>query len=343
MEEIDLNNTEINSLKNKNDIQSLKNKLLSNNCIIVVCGPTAAGKSKTALILAKFFDTNLISADSMQAYKGMDIGTDKQDFIKYNVNQFLINICKPDHFLTSAEYRNMARDVIKTEFFEKRKIPILAGGSGLHIRAITEDLMEAPEGDYALREKIKTDINNSGLPYYYEKLKNIDPEYARRISENDERRIIRAIEVFEKTGRKFSEFQNKWKDRESIYECIFIGLSADRKQLYENIEIRVDKMINEGLISEVKNLIDSGYKDCFSLQQAIGYKELIKYFEGKLSIEDAIKEIKKNTRHLAKKQFTWFKADGRINWITVDNYDNIYNLVNEILNIISCKVFYEKN
>jgi tRNA dimethylallyltransferase len=273
----------------------------------------------------------------------MDIGTDKRDFSKFGINQFLIDICKPDHFLNSVEYRDKARKIIDEEFFKKGKIPVIAGGSGLHIRAITDDLMEAPEGSNALRNKIKVGINDLGLIYHYEKLKNIDPDYSEKISPNDERRIVRALEVFESTGKKFSEFQNKWQERKSIYNCIFIGLYADRKKLYENINKRVDKMIEEGLVTEVKNLVSSGYMDCFSMRQAIGYKEIIKYINGETTFDFAVNEIKKNTRHLAKKQYTWFNADSRINWITTDNYDNIYDLTDEILNIITLRVLNEKN
>ncbi|MCX6347258.1 MAG: tRNA (adenosine(37)-N6)-dimethylallyltransferase MiaA [Actinobacteria bacterium] len=334
MEEINLNDIDI-KLLNSKKILEIKQKLLSEKYLIIICGPTASGKSLAALVLARIFNTNIISADSMQAYIGMDIGTDKRDFSNYGVNQFMINICKPDHFLTSVEYRDKAREIIKKEFFSRGVIPIIAGGSGLHIRAITEDLMDVPEGSSDLRNKIKKSIDDLGLPYYYEKLKNTDPEYADKISSNDERRIIRALEVFENTGKKFSEFQNKWQDRESIYNCIFIGLFADRKKLYENIEKRVNLMIEEGLLSEVQNLVSSGYMNCFSMRQAIGYKELIKYLNGETTFDFAVDEIKKNTRHLAKKQYTWFNADDRINWITTDNYDNIYNLTDDILNIIT--------
>lgn len=344
MDEYDLTASQIKSFNNDSYIFKIKNKLLSEKYLIIICGPTAIGKSKIALILAMILKTDLISADSMQSYTGMNIGTDKQDFSKYGVKQFLINICKPDYFLTSAEYRNNAREVIKCEFFNKNKIPILVGGSGLHIRAIVDDLLEAPEGDSDLRKKIKTEINNHDLDYLYEKLKNIDPSYASKISPNDERRVIRALEVYEKTGKKFSEFQNKWKDRKSIYKSIFIGLNNnDRKKLYENIDNRINEMIKNGLVEEVKNLVELGYKNSFSMQQAIGYKELIKYFDGKYTLENAIDEIKKNSKHLAKKQLTWFKADNRINWITVSNYDNIYNLINEILKIIYSRIFYEEN
>ncbi|MCL5772218.1 MAG: tRNA (adenosine(37)-N6)-dimethylallyltransferase MiaA [Actinobacteria bacterium] len=342
MDEYDLIASQIKSFNN-DYIFKIKNKLLSEKYLIIICGPTAIGKSKIALILAMIFNTNLISVDSMQSYIGMDIGTDKQDFNKYGVKQFLINICKPDHFLTSVEYRDNAREIIKCEFFNKSKIPILAGGSGLHIRAIVDDLMEAPEGDHDLRKRIKNEISIYNLEHFYEKLKNIDPLYASKISPNDERRIIRALEVYEKTGKKFSDFQNKWKDRKSIYNCIFIGLNSDRKKLYENIENRINEMIKNGLVEEVEKLVKMGYKNSFSMQQAIGYKELIKYFDGKQTLENAIDEIKKNTKHLAKKQITWFKADNRINWIAVNNYDNIYNLINEILKIIYSRIFYEKN
>jgi len=342
MEENNLKDIDIKSVACKR-IQEIKKKLISEKYLIIICGPTASGKSQTALILAKLFDTNIISADSMQAYIGMDIGTDKKDFKKYGITQFLINICSPDHFLTSFEYRDKARKIINEEFFDKKMIPIIAGGSGLHIRAIIDDLMTAPEGSHPLRNKIKKNINEAGLNYFYEKLKKIDPEYAEKISSNDERRIIRALEVFEGTGKKFSEFQVKWRERKSIYKCIFIGLYSERKKLYENIEKRVTKMIEDGLLDEVKTLVSSGYADCFSLRQAIGYKELIKYLNCETNFNFAVDEIKKNTRHLAKKQYTWFNADDRINWITTDNYDNIYNLIDEILNIINLRIINGKN
>ena len=337
MEEINLNDIDIKLFDSKKIVKT-KQKLLSEKYLLIVCGPTASGKSLAALVLARIFNTDIISADSMQAYIGMDIGTDKKDFNKYGINQFLVNICKPDHFLTSVEYRDMAREIIIKEFFNREKIPVIAGGSGLHIRAITENLMEVPEGSYTLRSKIKKSIEDLGLAYHYEKLKNIDPEYAKKISSNDERRIVRALEVFENTGKKFSGFQNKWQDRASIYKCIFIGLFAERKKLYENIEKRVNRMIEEGLVNEVKYLVSLGYMNCFSLRQAIGYKELIKYLNGETTFDIAVSEIKKNTRHLAKKQYTWFNADDRINWITTDNYDNIYNLTDDILNIITLMI-----
>ncbi|MCL4377132.1 MAG: tRNA (adenosine(37)-N6)-dimethylallyltransferase MiaA [Actinobacteria bacterium] len=324
--------------ENNTDISLLKEKLTSEKYLIIVCGPTGVGKSKAALILARIFNTDLISVDSMQSYIGMNIGTDKQDFTEYDIKQFMINICSPNHFLTSVEYRDMARNIIGKEFFDKGRIPVLAGGSGLHIRAIVDELMEAPEGDYDLRKKIKSGIENAGLQYYYKKLQSIDYEYAKKIKPTDERRIIRAIEVFELSGKKYSEFQNKWHDRKAVYNCIFIGLSMDRKKLYEKLESRVDDMMDKGLEDEVRQLVKNGYKDCFSLQQAIGYKELIKYFEGQYTLEEAVSEIKKNTRHLVKKQLTWFKADSRINWITVNNYDSIYSLMMEILNIIRQQV-----
>ncbi|MHB1347096.1 MAG: tRNA (adenosine(37)-N6)-dimethylallyltransferase MiaA [Candidatus Humimicrobiaceae bacterium] len=324
-------------------VQKIKKKLISQKYLLIICGPTAAGKSQAALALAKLFKTNIISADSMQAYMGMDTGTDKKDFRKYGITQFMTNICKPDHFLTSFEYRDRARKIINQEFFEKKMIPIIAGGSGLHIRAITDDLMTAPEGSHPLRDNIKRKIIEYGLDQYYKKLKEADPEYAQKISPNDERRIIRALEVFEGTGKKFSEFQKKWQERKSIYNCIFIGLFSEREKLYGNIEKRVNKMIEDGLLDEVKSLVSSGYADCFSMRQAIGYKELIKYLRGETTFNLAVSEIKKNTRHLAKKQYTWFNADNRINWITADNYDNIYNLIDEILNIIALKISNEKN
>jgi len=324
-------------------LEELKEKLIKDKFLIIICGPTGTGKSDLAFYMAKLFATNIISIDSMQAYRKMNIGTDKKNYEENGVIQYMVDICEPDHILTSAEYRNIARKIIEEKFFKKSMLPILAGGSGLHIRAVTEDLMHAPGGDFKFRNKFKEDSDANGIESLYEKLKKLDNKYAEKISINDERRILRALEVIETSGKKYSDFQDKWVKRKSIYNCVFLGLNIDRKKLYESVEKRIDIMIKNGLLKEVDGLFKEGFGDSLSFKQAIGYKELSQYLKEEISFEEAVKNIKTNTRHLVKKQLTWFKADERIEWIMVDNYDNIYNLILSILNVIAGQVFYEKN
>lgn len=330
----DININNIKSVFGKEKLDELKRELIEKKIILVICGPTCTGKTKTAFIMGKLFDTDIISVDSMQAFKGMDIGTDKQDLSKYFIKQYMIDICEPDHNLTAVEFRDIARNIIESEFFLKSKIPLIVGGSGLHLRAILDNLMKVPQGDAAIRKEINEEIKRFGLQKLYENLYDIDKAYAEKISPNDKRRIIRALEVFKKTGKKYSDYLNTWNERKSIYNSILIGFNADRKYLYENIRKRVNNMISLGLVEEVRNLVNKGYKNAYSMQQAIGYKEIIKYLDNEYSLEKAIEEIEKNTRHLAKKQNTWFKADKRINWVTISNYSNTNDLLRDIIEII---------
>jgi tRNA dimethylallyltransferase len=274
----------------------------------------------------------------MQVYRGMNIGTDKFRSENYGIKQYMVDISDPDNPVTVVEFRDICRKVIEDEFLKKGKIPLVAGGSGLYIRAVIDDLEFTPEAiidDRNIREKVKNDIRKYGLKRVFEDLQFIDPVYSKKISSNDERRIIRAIEVFELTGIPFSHFQKKWNERVSIYNISLLGLIRQKESLMECIVSRVESMFNRGLVSEVKNLVSRGYGSCYSIKQAVGYKEVISYLNGEVSIDDCKKEVIKNTKKLAKKQLTWFKADPRINWLRTDNYDNIFNLIIDAIRIIT--------
>lgn len=325
------------TLNTKNLLEALLEALTDQKKVIVLCGPTCTGKTKLSLILAETLNTNIVSVDSMQAYNKMDIGTDKYNTDELGIKQFMVNLYNPDYNMTVVEFRDRCREIIEKEFFDKKKVPILVGGSGLYIRAVVDDLNFTNQNisTLSVRQEILKEIENLGSEKVYEKLKKIDPTYAYKISKNDIRRIVRALEVYQITGNTFSSFQNSWNERKSIYNCIFIGLSKTKDKLNECIEKRVEKMLNLGLIDEVKKLIEEGYENCISLSQAVGYKEVIKYLKGYVTLDECKDEIIKNTKKLAKKQFTWFKADPRINWIQVDNYDNICDLINDVFNIIS--------
>ena len=319
--------------KHSIDIDLLKNKLIDLQKIIVVCGPTGIGKSKLGISISSFLDTDMISVDSMQVYRGMNIGTDKVDAETYGIKQYMVDMFEPDHRLSVMEFKNTAKNIISEEFIKFSKIPVMVGGSGLYIRAIIDDLDKGPGEDREFRKAIEDDIKNNGPKKHYNKLLKIDSEYALKISENDSRRIIRALEVFHFSGIPFSQFQRAW-SRKTDYQVTFIGLNKDRGQLYLDIEKRVEDMFNRGLVREVESLIEQGYKDSLSLKQAVGYKEVIDHIEGKTDLDKCKDEVKKNSRRLAKKQMTWFGRDSRINWIRVDNYDNMFDLIIDTLKII---------
>jgi len=348
-----LNEDEIIFIRNKKkyfepDFLSVYRLMLKKKFTPVICGPTCSGKSVLAFNLAKIFETDIISIDSMQVYKSLNIGTDKYDSSQIGIKQYMTDIFEPDHKLTVVEFRDICRSTIEEEFFNKSRIPIMAGGSGLYLRAVIDELDFTADNNNTsgntevedkkkIREELysQAESSESGLLRLFIKLKEVDPLYAAKIGPNDKKRIIRAIEVYALTGRPFSSFQNKWQNRKSIYNCSIIGLLTEKESLYSNIERRVDMMLKKGLILEVQNLVKQGYKDCNSLTQAVGYKEVLRYLSGDTDIDICRQEIIKNTKKLAKKQMTWFKADPRINWIRTDNYDNIFDLIENVFNIFS--------
>jgi tRNA dimethylallyltransferase len=334
----EINILENNLTRDNIDVDSIREILIKEKKIILICGPTCCGKSNLAVNLAILLKTNIISIDSMQVYKGMDIGTDKLRTEKYKVNQYMIDLFEPSQYVTAVEFRNICRSIIDKEFFKKNNIPILVGGSGLYIRAVIDDLEFTPFfeeiNDKIIRENIKNEIKLKGTEHFYNKLLEIDPQYCKKISKNDERRITRALEVYEITGKPFSYFQNKWNERKSIYNCIFLGLFKDKGNLHESISKRTKGMFSNGLLEEVKELNNKGYKDAFSLKQAVGYKEIQNYLNGSITYEESVQEIIKNTKKLVKKQLTWFKADPRIEWIKVDSYYNICDLISGTIKVI---------
>jgi tRNA dimethylallyltransferase len=319
--------------KNSIDIDLLKDKLLNHKKIIVICGPTGIGKSKLGISISGFLGTDIISVDSMQVYRGMNIGTDKIDTGNYGIKQYMVDIFEPDHKLSVMEFKNTAKNIISEEFIKSRKIPVMVGGSGLYVRAIIDDLDKGPGEDREFRKAIEDDIKKNSPKKYYNKLLKIDRDYALKISENDSRRIIRALEVFHFSGIPFSQFQKAW-GKKTEYKVTFIGLNKDRSQLYLDIEKRVEDMFERGLVKEVEYLIEQGYKDSLSLRQAVGYKEILDHIEGITDLDTCKDEVKKNSRRLAKKQMTWFGRDSRINWIRVDNYDNMFDLIIDTLKVI---------
>lgn len=300
--------------------------------VLFVVGPTASGKTKMSLLLANFFNGEIISADSMQVYKGMDIGTDKvSPQLRKKIPHYLVDIIDPSEEYSAYQFSQDAIACID-EIHKRNRLPIVVGGSGLYIKALCDGLAPAVSESTELRNQIEKEAERKGLSALYTELKMIDADRASEVHPNDKRRIIRALEVFRLTGDKPSEVRKEIKSlQEQGYEVKIIGLKASRQILYSNAEKRVDEMVARGLENEVKKIKT---RLSSTTLQAVGYKEIIEYLQGTCSLQEAVDNIKKHTRHLVKKQFTWFMRDKRIEWFDTDLCGNDTVLID----LIRCSV-----
>lgn len=291
----------------------MKNKLPR---LIVVCGPTASGKTDLAIVLAKKFNGEIVNADSRQIYKEMDIATAKPtpdyglqtpDYIVDGINHYLLDIINPDENFTLSDYKDQAQKTIK-EIIKKGKIPFLVGGTGLYIKAIVDNL-EIPrvEPDLVLRRELESKSAEERIKM----LKEIDPETYEKIDIQNPRRVIRALEVVLSTGESFLKQQKKGKP---LYDVLQLGIKVDKENLYERINKRCEKMIEAGLVQEAKRLAQK-YSWELPSMSGIGYRQMRDYIEGKMTLEEAIEWLQTDTRHYAKRQMTWFRKDERIHWI----------------------------
>ncbi|MBE3092666.1 MAG: tRNA (adenosine(37)-N6)-dimethylallyltransferase MiaA [Chloroflexi bacterium] len=306
------------------------------NNLLILLGPTGVGKTDISIKLAqKIPDIEIISADSMQIYKYMDIGTAKPDKSVLNtIKHHMIDIVDPAENFDVIQYSKLAAKII-LDVFKRGKIPILAGGSGLYISSIINPLFTGPDRNIEYRKTLGEEAKIHGKKYLYDRLSTIDPISASKIEPNDLRRIIRALEVYKSTGKTISYLQKKSSNNNAKINYQIIGFKRNRENLYEVINLRVDKMIKDGFIEEVKMLRDKGCKENLNSMQGLGYKQINKYLNGVYSKEEAIDLIKIETRHYAKRQMTWFKNKIKnIEWIDLDKSSE-----NEaILKIWSCRV-----
>ena len=282
-------------------------------------GPTAVGKTKLGVRLAKLYNGEVISGDSMQIYKGMDIGTAKiKPEEMEGIPHHMIDIKEPDDSFNVAQFQALVTEKIE-DIAKRGKLPIIVGGTGLYIEAVLQgySFSEAPS-DERYRRKLEEKAESEGVEAVHGMLKDIDPENAERIHPNNVRRVIRALEIYHCTGKKMSS--NEVQQTEYLYDATMIGLTMERDALYERINYRVDLMVKEGLIEEVEGLYRSGLRDCQSIQ-AIGYKEIYDYFDGKVNLEQAIENLKQNSRRYAKRQLTWFRNKMKLRWFAMDDAD----------------------
>jgi tRNA dimethylallyltransferase len=289
--------------------------------VLVIVGSTAIGKTQLALELATEINAEIISADSMQIYKYMDIGTAKPTLDEQKrVKHHLIDILCPDESFSAALFKERARQTV-SYINRQGKIAIVAGGTGLYIKALTKGLFKGPKANSSLRQALLEKITKEGGSHLHRELADVDPATASRLHPNDFFRIIRALEVYYLTKRPISEQQEEHRFKDSPFETLKIGLHLDRQQLYARIEDRIDKMVANGLVYEVKSLLDMGYTGDLNSMKGLGYKQIIEYLLGDSSLDDATSQIKQDTKRYAKRQMTWFRADPEINWHTYPNDD----------------------
>ncbi len=304
--------------------------------IIVTCGPTAVGKTKYAIEVAKAFDGEVISCDSMQLYKYMDIGSAKPTAEEIaQVPHHLVDVIDPAEPFSVAKYQKMAKAAIE-DVFSRGKVPVIAGGTGLYLNSILYDMdfSNATE-DPELRKQLEKEAEELGPEHLHKTLADLDSEAALRIHPNNVKKVVRAIEAAI-SGDNIKDFKNcntKCKD----FDRILIGLNRDREELYDRINLRVDILVEQGLFDEVKGLLDRGLTESDISMKGIGYKEIIGYFNGLYSKEEAIDLIKKNTRHLAKRQITWFKRYEDIYWHDISQYENDEKAVEGLLQWLQSK------
>lgn len=303
---------------------------MKNNTVIVIVGPTASGKTSLSVEIAKKLGGEIISADSMQIYKGMDIATAKPtDEEKCGVEHHLMDFLDPEDEFSVAKYKELAVSKIE-ELLNKGKIPIIVGGTGLYVDTVINNTVFFNYDDSETRERLEKECDENGIEALFHKLKEVDPDTAEKLHLNDKKRIIRALEVYYLTGKTITEQNNESHKEKSKFNFIQIGLNAkNRDYLYDRINKRVDLMLESGLLDEAKMFYSSDYSS--TAKQAIGYKELLPYLKGFVTLDDAVEKLKQETRRYAKRQLTWFRKNNDINWIFIDENNNI---VSECLKII---------
>jgi len=291
--------------------------------IIVICGPTGAGKSALAVTLSQKFKGEIIGADSMQIYRFMDIGTAKPTRIeRAAVPHHLIDVISPDEPFDAASFAEMADRVISS-MIHRGTLPFVVGGTGLYIKALMHGLFRARPASREILTRLKSESEKFGSDNLHRRLLLCDPKTAAKLHRNDTFRIIRALEIFEETGKPISSFQEKHRFSDRKYRTLKICISMDRKTLYKRINQRVDAMIEKGFLNEVRVLLSKGYSPKLKSMQSLGYRHMIEYISGKMSWEQTIDRMKLDTRRYAKRQLTWFKADPEIKWFTPEQVEEM--------------------
>ncbi len=291
--------------------------------MIILTGPTAVGKTDLSIQLAKAMNGEIISADSMQVYRHMDIGSAKVTPEEMDgVCHHLIDVLEPEEEFNVVVFQKLAKEAL-TGIYERGHIPIIVGGTGFYIQALLYDIdFTENDGDTAIRRELEKLAQTQGAGCLHQMLQEIDPESAVAIHQNNVKRVIRAIEFYRQTGKKISLHNEQEREKQSPYQFLYYVLDTDRKTLYERIDRRVDLMMEHGLVDEVKHLADMGCTRDMVSMQGLGYKEILDYLSGEIPLEEAVYILKRDTRHFAKRQITWFKRERDVRWLELEQFQN---------------------
>lgn len=310
-----------------------------NKSLVILTGPTAVGKTELSIALAKEIHGEIISADSMQVYKKMDIGSAKITMEeRKGVTHHLIDVLEPTQDFNVVLFKKLANKAME-EIYSRSHIPILVGGTGFYIQAVLNDIdFTENDEDISIRERLEVIAKKQGSAALYEKLKEVDPKSCETIHQNNIKRVIRALEYYEKTGKCISKHNETERKKKSPYTFAYFVLNDERKHLYEKIDRRVDVMMESGLIDEVKFLKEHGCTKNMVSMQGLGYKEILDYLDAEISLEDAVYRIKRDTRHFAKRQLTWFRREKDVIWVNKDafQYDHT-KMLNYMIDILHQK------
>lgn len=299
--------------------------------IIVICGPTALGKTSAAIHLARRFNGEIIGADSMQVYRYMDVGTAKPTTEEQAcVPHHMIDIVDPDEHFDARQYSELAREKIM-KLHARNILPFVVGGTGLYIKALVHGLFETEPSDSGIRNRLKEKVEICGSSYLHKQLRLQDPDTAKRIHPNDTYRIVRALEVLELTGKPIAQFHRDHGFNDHPFLVLKIGLYIDREVLYDRIDRRVDEMINIGLVREVNRLLKMGYSARLKSMQSIGYRHMVDFIEKNCPWDETVDTMKRDTRRYAKRQLTWFRADSEIVWRTPEQLGEISRMIKNFL------------
>ncbi|RMH32571.1 MAG: tRNA (adenosine(37)-N6)-dimethylallyltransferase MiaA [Nitrospirae bacterium] len=299
--------------------------------VIAIVGPTAIGKSRVAIEVAKALKTEVLTADSRQVYLGMDIGTDKPtEDERQGVPHRLIDLVEPDRHFTAGDYRQQARIEI-ARLHREGRIPLVAGGTGLYIRVLFRGLCSGPPADWSVRQRLIREAEQQGWEFLYRQLACVDPVLARQLHPHDHVKIQRALEVYQLTGRPLSEAHRDHGFQDFAYSVLMIGLTMPRPELYARIEERVERELGKGLVEETRQLLSKGYHRELPSMKSLGYRQIAGFLHGEYSYDEAVRRLKRDTRHFAKRQYTWFRKEPAMRWMSIGADETPQQIAGRIL------------
>ncbi|WP_173046325.1 tRNA (adenosine(37)-N6)-dimethylallyltransferase MiaA [Nitrospira sp. KM1] len=289
--------------------------------LVVILGPTAVGKSSVALEVAKHYDSEILTADSRQVYRRMDIGTDKPlPHERQGVIHRLIDLVNPDESFNAGVFRRMAAECIR-DLHGQGRLPLLVGGTGLYVRVLLQGLCEAPPSDPYLRSELLRQADEQGGDAFFARLAEIDPVYASKLHPRDTSKVLRAIEVYELSGRRMSEFHGTHAFGERPYCTLIVGLDRSRSALYRRIEDRIDRQLECGFVQETQQLLAQGYRRDCAAMKGLGYRQVAAYLAGEYDYDEMVRQFKRDTRRFAKRQLTWFRQEPEVEWLMIEDHE----------------------